>query len=199
MSHFGNNRCMIASVGARQPSDFVNRAPARQMTTAEAATEMLDSPAAERRRWSLRRLLAVVAVVLALLSAFLTFVVLTGLTPIIPTHEIVITFLGINSATILLLLTIIGVEVWQVVQARRRGRAASRLHIQIVALFSVIAVLPAVLVAAVANVTLDRGLDRLFNTRTKAVIENSVVVAHAYLQENARQIYGDVVSLANEL
>ncbi len=137
--------------------------------------------------------------VLALLSAFLTFVVLTGLTPIVPTHEIVITFLGINSATILLLLTIIGAEVWQVVQARRRGRAASRLHVQIVALFSVIAVLPAVLVAAVANITLDRGLDRLFNTRTKAVIENSVVVAHAYVQENARQIAGDMIAMANEL
>jgi two-component system nitrogen regulation sensor histidine kinase NtrY len=169
------------------------------MTTAEAATEMLDSPAAERRRWSLRRLVAIVAVVLALLSAFLTFVVLTGLTPIVPTHEIVITFLGINSATILLLLTIIGVEVWQVVQARRRGRAASRLHVQIVALFSVIAVLPAVLVAAVANITLDRGLDRLFNTRTKAVIENSVVVAHAYLNENARQIAGDMIAMAGDL
>ena len=169
------------------------------MTTAEAATEMLDSPAAEPRSWSLRRLLAIVAVVLALLSAFLTFVVLTGLTPIVPTHEIVITFLGINSATILLLLTIIGAEVWQVVQARRRGRAASRLHVQVVALFSVIAVLPAVLVAAVANITLDRGLDRLFNTRTKAVIENSVVVAHAYVQENARQIAGDMIAMANEL
>jgi len=169
------------------------------MTTAEAATEMLDSPAADPRSWSLRRLLAIVAVVLALLSAFLTFVVLTGLTPIVPTHDIVITFLGINSATILLLLTIIGVEVWQVVQARRRGRAASRLHVQIVALFSVIAVLPAVLVAAVANITLDRGLDRLFNTRTKAVIENSVVVAHAYLNESAQQIAGDMIAVANDL
>jgi two-component system nitrogen regulation sensor histidine kinase NtrY len=169
------------------------------MTTAEAATEMLDSPAAEPRSWSLRRLLAVVAVVLALLSAFLTFVVLTGLTPIVPTHETVVTFLGINSATILLLLTIIGAEVWQVVQARRRGRAASRLHVQIVGLFSVIAVLPAVLVAAVANITLDRGLDRLFNTRTKAVIENSVVVARAYLNENAGRIAGDMIALANDL
>jgi two-component system, NtrC family, nitrogen regulation sensor histidine kinase NtrY len=169
------------------------------MTTAEAATEMLDSPAAERRSWSLRRLLAIVAVVLALLSAFLTFVVLTGLTPIVPTHEIVVGFLAINSATILLLLTIIGVEVWQVIQARRRGRAASRLHVQTVALFSVIAVLPAVLVAAVAYITLDRGLDRLFNTRTKAVIENSVVVAHAYLDENARQIFGDMIAIAGDL
>src|SRR5262245_19961329 len=103
------------------------------MTTAEAATEMLDSPAAEPRNRQLRRHLAVIAVALALLSAVLTFVVLTGLTPIVPTGENVLPFLGINAATILLLLGIIGAEIWQVVQARRRGSAASRLHIQIVA------------------------------------------------------------------
>jgi two-component system nitrogen regulation sensor histidine kinase NtrY len=33
----------------------------------------------------------------------------------------------INGATILILLAIIAREVWQVVQARRRGRAAARL------------------------------------------------------------------------
>jgi two-component system nitrogen regulation sensor histidine kinase NtrY len=169
------------------------------MTTAEAATELLESPAAEPRNRSLRRLVAIVAVVLALLSAFLTFVVLIGMTPIEPTQATIYIFLTTNGLTILSLLTIIGVEVWQVVQARRRGRAASRLHVQIVALFSVIAVLPALVVAAVANFTIDRGLDRLFNTRTKAVIENSAVIAHAYLQENARQIHGDTIGLANDL
>ena len=169
------------------------------MTTAEAATELLESPAAEPRNRPLRRLVAVVAVVLALLSAFLTFVVLIGLTPIEPTQATIYIFLTINGLTILLLLTIIGIEVWQVVQARRRGRAASRLHVQIVALFSVIAVLPALVVAAVANFTIDRGLDRLFNTRTKAVIENSAVIAHAYLQANAAQIHGDAIGLANDL
>jgi two-component system, NtrC family, nitrogen regulation sensor histidine kinase NtrY len=169
------------------------------MTTAEAATEMLDSPAAEPRSWSARRLLAGVAVALALLSAFLTFVVLTGLTPIVPTHEVVVNFLGINGAMILLLLAIIGFELWQVVQARRRGRAAARLHFQIVGLFSVIAVLPSILVAIVANITLDRGLDRLFSTRIKAVIENSVVVANAYLNENARLIRGDILAMASDL
>src|SRR5258707_9612023 len=52
--------------------------------------------------------------------------------------------LMINGATILVLIAIIVREVWQVMLARRRGRAAARLHIQIVSLFSVIAVLPAV-------------------------------------------------------
>jgi two-component system nitrogen regulation sensor histidine kinase NtrY len=168
------------------------------MTLAEAATASL-APPAEPRSWSRRRLLAGAAICLALLSAFLTFVVLLGLSPIVPTHEVVISFLGVNAVTILLLLAIIGYEVWQVVQARRRGRAAARLHVQIVALFSVVAVLPSVLVAIVANITLDRGLDRLFSTRTKAAIENSVVVANAYLNEHARLIRGDILGMANDL
>ena len=91
----------------------------------------------------------------------------------------------INAATILLLVGIIVREVWQVMQARRRGRAAARLHVQIVSLFSVIAVLPAVLVAIVANVTIDRGLDRLFSGPTREVIQNSLTVARAYTYEHA--------------
>ncbi|MFX9684367.1 PAS domain-containing sensor histidine kinase, partial [Acinetobacter baumannii] len=90
----------------------------------------------------------------ALFSAFLTFIVLTGLTPIEPKRNVVYGFLLINAATILVLVGIIVREVWKVVQARRRGSAAARLHIQVVSLFSIIAVLPAVLVAIVANVTI---------------------------------------------
>ncbi|MGL5167395.1 MAG: ATP-binding protein [Afipia sp.] len=169
------------------------------MTTAETSAQSFDPSLAEPVDRPLRRLFAPVAVGLALLSAFLTFVVLTGLTPIAPTHQVVVTFLLINGATILLLLGIIAREVWQVVQARRRGRAAARLHVQIVSLFSVIAVLPAVLVSIVANVTLDRGLDRLFSVRTRAVIENSLIVANAYVYEHAQLIRGDVIGMSNDI
>ena len=64
---------------------------------------------------------------------------------------------------------------------------------QIVSLFSVIAVLPAVLVSIVANVTLDRGLDRLFSGPTREVIGNSLVIASAYLHEHGQLIGGDIV------
>ena len=169
------------------------------MTTADTSATSFDPSFAEPRGWPFRRLMAPFAVGIALLSAFLTFVVLTGLTPIIPTHEVVVIFLLINGATILLLLAIIAREVWQVVQARRSGRAAARLHVQTVSLFSVIAVLPAVLVSIVANVTLDRGLDRLFSVRTRAVIENSLIVANAYVYEHAQLIRGDVIGMASDI
>jgi two-component system, NtrC family, nitrogen regulation sensor histidine kinase NtrY len=169
------------------------------MTSADTSAASFDPSFAEPRGWSLRRLLAPFAVGLALLSAFLTFVVLTGLTPIEPTRDVVVSFLLINGATILVLVGIIVREVWQMIQARRRGRAAARLHVQIVSLFSVIAVLPAVLVAIVANVTIDRGLDRLFSGPTREVIQNSLIVANAYLHEHAQLIRGDILGMANDI
>jgi len=169
------------------------------MTSAETSAASFDPSFAESKGGALRRWLAPFAVGLALLSAFLTFVVLTGLTPLDPTRGVVISFILINAATILLLVGIIVREVWQVMQARRRGRAAARLHIQIVSLFSVIAVLPAVLVAIIANVTIDRGFDRLFSGPTREVIQNSLIVAHAYMQEHAQLIRGDILGMANDI
>ena len=137
-----------------------------------------------------------IAVGLALLSAFVTFIVLADLTPIAPTHYVVVTLLLANAATVILLLAIIVREVWQVVQARRSGRAAARLHVRIVGLFSIIAAAPAILVAIVASVTLDRGLDRLFSTRTRAAIENSLIVAEAYLRDHAQIVRSDIMVMA---
>ncbi|MFZ0986956.1 MAG: PAS domain-containing sensor histidine kinase [Xanthobacteraceae bacterium] len=145
------------------------------------------------------RLIGACAVGVALLSATATFLVLAGLTPIAPVHEVVVDLLLGNVVTGLLLLGIIGREVWKVVQARRRGRAGSRLHVQIVGLFAVIAAVPTVLVSVVASTTLDRGLDRFFSTRTRAMIEQSMIVANAYVSEHADAIRGDLLAMAYDL
>jgi two-component system, NtrC family, nitrogen regulation sensor histidine kinase NtrY len=145
------------------------------------------------------RLIGACAVGVALLSATATFLVLAGLTPIAPVHAVVVDLLLGNVVTGLLLLGIIGREVWKVVQARRRGRAGSRLHIQIVGLFAVIAAVPTVLVSVVASTTLDRGLDRFFSTRTRAMIEQSMIVANAYVTEHIAAIRGDLLAMAYDL
>ncbi|MGC1746489.1 MAG: PAS domain-containing sensor histidine kinase, partial [Pseudolabrys sp.] len=81
----------------------------------------------------------------------------------------------------------------------RSGRAAARLHVRIVGLFSVIAAVPAILVAIVASVTLDRGLDRLFSTRTRSAVENSLIVAEAYLRDHAQFVRSDIMIIAFEI
>jgi two-component system nitrogen regulation sensor histidine kinase NtrY len=163
-----------------------------QAAIAEAA---LAGPAPKREL----RMLGPIVVGLALLSAFVTFIVLADLTPISPTHYVVVSLLAANAFTVLLLLGVIVREVWQVVQARRTGRAAARLHVRIVGLFSIIAAAPAILVAIVASVTLDRGLDRLFSTRTRAAIENSLIVAEAYLHDHAQIVRSDIMLMAFEI
>jgi two-component system, NtrC family, nitrogen regulation sensor histidine kinase NtrY len=154
---------------------------------------------AKRRSGDTRRLAAlpgIIAVVGALLSAAVSFVILIGLTPITPNEEATLTLIGINAAFVLLLIGLIGREVTRIVQARRRGKAASRLHVRIVALFSVVAVVPAFVVAVVASITLDIGLDRWFELRTKTIINSSLSIAEAYVQENARNLQGTTLSMA---
>jgi two-component system, NtrC family, nitrogen regulation sensor histidine kinase NtrY len=145
------------------------------------------------------RLIGALAVGIALISATATFLVLSGLTPISPVHEVVVKLLLGDAATGLLLLAIIGREVWMVVRARRRGYAGSRLHIQIVGLFAVIAAVPTILVAVVASTTLDRALDRFFSTRTQSMIEQSLVVANAYVTEHFQAIRGEIMAMAYDL
>jgi two-component system nitrogen regulation sensor histidine kinase NtrY len=168
-------------------------------TVGQAATaELVNGAAASVPGW-IPRVLGLSAVALALLSALVTFLVLAGLTPIAPTHEVVVTLLLANAVTVFLLVLVIAREVWGMVQARRRGRAAARLHVRIVALFSIIAAVPAVLVAVVASVTLDRGLDRLFSQQTQSMIENSLIVADAYVREHVQFARADSIAIAIEL
>jgi two-component system nitrogen regulation sensor histidine kinase NtrY len=168
------------------------------MNVGQAATSEVATATAPAPGWT-ARVLGFAAVGLALLSALLTFVVLADLTPVPPTHEVVVTLLLLNVITVLLLVGIIAREAWRIVQARRRGRAASRLHVRIVALFSVVAAVPAILVAVVASVTVDRALDRLFSQQTHSLIENSLIVAEAYMREHVQITRADTIATAIEI
>src|SRR5437588_3214844 len=145
------------------------------------------------------RLIGLLTVALALLSACVSFAVLAGLTPVVPNHQVVVTVLAIDAFAALLLIAVIGREILNIMQARRRGRAGARLHVRIIGLFSVVAAVPAVLVAIVATITLDRGLAPWFSSRIQAVIQNSVTVAQIYLNEQSGLIRSDVAAMAYDI
>ncbi len=169
------------------------------MTTAgQTATAEIVTVAAGAPGW-LTRSIGLGAVGLALLSALATFLVLADLTPIPETNEVVVALLLVNAITVAFLVAVSAWEVWRIVQARRRGRAASRLHVRIVGLFSIIAAVPAILVAVVASVTLDRGLDKLFSQQTQSLIQNSQTVSEAYVREQAQFVGADCITVALEV
>jgi two-component system nitrogen regulation sensor histidine kinase NtrY len=152
-----------------------------------------------RGRRRLRFVLGLITMVVSLCSGLVTYLILTGLTPIVPTHMVVVGVLLVN---LVLVLAMVGIIAWQVTGlwlARRRHVAGAQLHVRIVSLFSVIAVVPAILLAVFASVSLNRGLDHWFSLRTKAIIQNSIDVATAYLQEHGQVIRADTVAMAKDI
>ena len=144
-----------------------------------------------------RRLMPVIgpiAVGLALLSALATFLVLGGFTPLSPSHYVVVALLAFNLGAVVLLVAIIAREIWPVIQGSRRGRAGARLHFRIIRLFSIISAVPAILVAVVASITIDRGLDQMLSGRN--LISDTLVIADIYVREQLLQLRGDTLAMA---
>ncbi len=143
--------------------------------------------------------IGLVVVILAVVSGLATYLILTGLTPIVPRNNIVLTALFIN---VVLILAMMGVIAWQAVGLWRAWRdqvAGARLHVRIVALFSIIAALPAILLAIGATTTFSRSLDGWFSARTQEIIANSLDVTNAYLEEHGQVIRTDIVNMAKDL
>ncbi len=143
--------------------------------------------------------LGLVIVILALLSGFGTYLILTGLTPIVPTNFVVRSILLIDLILVAAMLVVIALQVLELWRARLRHAAGARLHVNIVGLFSVIAVLPAIILALFASASLNRALDHLFSRGTENIIINSLVVAQAYLQEHGQVIRSDILAMTNDM
>jgi len=93
-----------------------------------------------------------VAVPMALASALVTFLILAGATPIPPTNSIVQWVFILNGILILLLLGIVAWQSQKLIRARMEGAAAAGLHVRIVGLFTLVAGVPAILIAGAASV-----------------------------------------------
>ena len=138
------------------------------------------------------RATGLVGVLFSLVSAGVTFFVLTGLTSIEPSPEVVRIAMAVNGGLVGFLILIVAWEMGSLLVARRRGKAASRLHIRIVALVSLIAAVPAALLAVTASTTLDRGLDNWFSVRTRAIVDNSLSIAQAYAGQQTLLLRADM-------
>jgi two-component system nitrogen regulation sensor histidine kinase NtrY len=66
-------------------------------------------------------------------------------------------------------------------------------------MFSAIAVVPAILVAIFAAVSLNLGVEAWFSERVQTALTNSVSVADAYVEEHKQVIRGDILAMAFDL
>ena len=117
-------------------------------TTVNEAPAVFADPVSESQ---VSRRFGPLAVASALVLALATFVVFAGLTPIVPSDRVVLGLLGGDGLIVLVLLVLIVLELRRLRAARRAARAGARLHSRFVALFSLVAAIPALVTAIVAT------------------------------------------------
>jgi two-component system nitrogen regulation sensor histidine kinase NtrY len=99
----------------------------------------------------------------------------------------------------LVLTAVIGLKISQLVMARRRKSAGSRLHLRLTMVFASVALVPTVIVAVFATVTVNFGIESWFSEQVGSVVRNSLATAQAYEREHRGNIKGDILAMANDL
>jgi len=87
-------------------------------------------------------------------------------------------------------------RVARMISDRRSQSAGSRLHMRLSGVFALLALIPTVLVAVFAVITLNVGLEGWFSQRVRDVVGNSLAAAQAYDGEHRKDLTEDVTKLA---
>jgi two-component system, NtrC family, nitrogen regulation sensor histidine kinase NtrY len=142
---------------------------------------------------------ALLLVMLGTAIGLFTFLVLTGLTPIEPSDAVVNGLLFSNAVLVALMAILVVAQLVQLFWAKRVGMPGAGLHIRLISLFSLIAVIPALLVALLAAVTLNRGLDTWFSDKTRNIVDTASTVAEAYVLNASDATRNDIASISTDL
>ncbi len=100
---------------------------------------------------------------------------------------------------ILVIAALVMQRVAQMIAARRARSAGSRLHLRLTGLFTAVALVPTVLVAVFATITVSFGLEGWFSDRVQGVVGSSLAAAEAYEGEQRISISQDAEALAAAL
>jgi len=169
-----------------------------------ATEDMVSETTFPERRASLRAVsrpsqLAFGVALLAVISGVTTYMLLTGLTPYTLDSTGLVVLMLINLGLVLTLASLIGWRLARLWATRRSGRAGAKLHVRLVTWFSIIAVVPAILVAIFAAVTLNLGLDAMFSGRVKTALGSAENIGRVYMLEKGRGIVLDAGQIADAI
>jgi two-component system, NtrC family, nitrogen regulation sensor histidine kinase NtrY len=145
------------------------------------------------------RKIAIALAAAALASGIATYLALTGAPPFGARPGIVLTLLNLDLVLLLALAAVVAKRLMAMWAERRRGLAGSRLQVRLVGLFSLIAVLPTIIVAVFSYLFFGSGIEAWFSDKVRTAISESVAVADAYVKEHQQAIRADALAMASDL
>ncbi|MDX1710132.1 MAG: PAS domain-containing sensor histidine kinase [Rhodovibrionaceae bacterium] len=151
------------------------------------------------RRVNLERKLAIVLSCGAVISGVLTYASMSGNFPGGADPRRVLLLLNLDLILVLGLGALVARRLVIIWMERRRGIAGARLHARLVALFSLVAMLPAIVVAVFSVLFFNFALQGWFHERVSTAVKESLAVAEAYLAEHRHTISADIMAMAQDL
>src|SRR5438309_114161 len=145
------------------------------------------------------RKLAIALAAAALASGIATYLALSGAPPFGPRPTLVLSLLNLDLVLLLALAAVVAKRLFEVRAERRRNLAGSRLQVRLVGLFSLIAVLPTIIVAVFSYLFFSFGVESWFSDKVRTAISESVAVADAYVREHQQAIRADALAMAADL
>lgn len=132
-------------------------------------------------------------------SGMVTYTAWTGSAPQAPNPRVVLILLIVDLVLVLSLGALIARHIVRLWVARRAGSAGSRLHSRFVAMFSLVAVTPAIIVALFSAVFFHLGVQSWFSDRVRTAVGGSLAIAEAYVAEHRHTIRADILAMANDI
>ena len=137
-------------------------------------------------------------VLLGPVLALVTFLVLGPLSELADGPRLRLILLA-DLVYIILVAALVLREVARILASRRARSAGARLHLRLTGVFTVVALVPTILVAVFATITVNMGLEGWFSDRVSRALGNSLDAAVAYTQEHRDDLATDTEALANFL
>jgi two-component system nitrogen regulation sensor histidine kinase NtrY len=115
------------------------------------------------------------------------------------TPALVAAIMVANLVPAMALIVLIGSRVARARAVRSMEGGNGRLHVRLVALFSLIAAAPTLLVVIFASLLFQFGVDFWFSDRSRGMFENAANLAEGYYQENQRDVGDNTIAMAKDL
>jgi nitrogen fixation/metabolism regulation signal transduction histidine kinase len=105
----------------------------------------------------------------------------------------------VNASGLLVLITLIGVNLFRLLRQRRTGVVGSRLTVRMVMLFVVLAVVPTSIVYYFSFQFLQRGIDSWFDVKIEQPLQDALELSQASLDLRKRELLKRTQEMAREL
>lgn len=106
-------------------------------------------------------------------------------------------FLTANLLPAMALLVLIGRRI--ALRRAARGGGEGRLHTRLVALFSITAAVPTVVIVVLASFLFQSGMDYWFSDRSRGMFENALSVAQNFFDNESRDVGANALAMASDL